>query len=219
MSRENLPVRRRNRLEGFDYSTPGAYFITICTDKRRNLLCQIVGGGALDAPQVELTEAGEIVKKYILSGNQMPGITVDKYVIMPNHIHIIVFVERVVEGADPYGINVTERNQDTKRQADTMHAASGDTVRRVVEVAQADVNSNTCPAASTPLKQSDPYNAQIPRFVGALKRFCRQAAGKQLFQRSYHDHVIRGEKDYLKIWQYIDTNPVKWKEDCFYNEE
>lgn len=36
---------------------------------------------------------------------------------------------------------------------------------------------------------------------------------------AYHDHIIRGEKDYQKIWEYIDTNPLKWKSDCFYNSE
>ena len=164
MNQDKIPARKRTRLAGFDYSTPGGYFITICTEQRRNLLSEIVGGGALDAPKVQLTKIGRIVEKYILSGERTPGITVDKFVIMPNHIHIIVFLERVVEGADP-------------------------------------------------------YNGQIPRFVGALKRFCHQETGAHLFQRSYHDHIIRGEKDYLKIWQYIDTNPIKWKEDCFYNED
>jgi len=43
--------------------------------------------------------------------------------------------------------------------------------------------------------------------------------GKQIFQRSYHDHIIRNEQDYLKIWEYIDNNPTKWKEDCFYEQE
>ena len=42
--------------------------------------------------------------------------------------------------------------------------------------------------------------------------------GNQIFQRSFHDHIIRGENDYLKIWNYIDTNPSKWKDDCFYTE-
>ena len=43
--------------------------------------------------------------------------------------------------------------------------------------------------------------------------------GANIFQRSYHDHVIRDEADYLRIWQYIDTNPAKWEEDCFYIAE
>lgn len=42
--------------------------------------------------------------------------------------------------------------------------------------------------------------------------------GNKIFQRSFHDHIIRDEKDYLKIWNYIDTNPNKWNEDCFYIE-
>ena len=41
----------------------------------------------------------------------------------------------------------------------------------------------------------------------------------KLWQRSYHDHIIRGEKDYQKIWEYIDTNVVRWEKDCFYNDE
>ena len=61
-----------------------------------------------------------------------------------------------------------------------------------------------------------PTNAVIPHFVSTLKRFCNRDTGMQVFQRSYHDHVIRNEDDYLKIWQYIDNNPARWQEDCFY---
>ena len=42
---------------------------------------------------------------------------------------------------------------------------------------------------------------------------------KQIWQRSFYDHIIRNEQDYLDIWQYIDTNPQKWEEDCFYRKE
>ena len=70
-----------------------------------------------------------------------------------------------------------------------------------------------------PLRASAPTNAVIPHFVSTFKRFCRKDIGKQIFQRSYHDHIIRNEQDYLKIWEYIDNNPTKWKEDCFYEQE
>ena len=60
--------------------------------------------------------------------------------------------------------------------------------------------------------------AAIPHFVSTFKRFCHKDAGMQLFQRSYHDHVIRGQKDYLKIWEYMENNPARWSEDCFYQE-
>ena len=73
-------------------------------------------------------------------------------------------------------------------------------------------------ACSGPSKAPAPTNAMIPHFVSAFKRFCHRDLGEAIFQRSYHDHVIRGDEDYLKIWQYIDSNPAKWQEDCFYTE-
>ena len=88
-----LPNRKSMRLKEYDYSTPGAYFVTICTQGKQKILSTIVGGGAFDAPIVTLTKIGEVARKYILSGNRIPGVTVDKFVIMPNHIHLILVIE------------------------------------------------------------------------------------------------------------------------------
>jgi len=60
--------------------------------------------------------------------------------------------------------------------------------------------------------------------VGSLKSAVTKQVheirpGEKVWQASFHDHIIRNEQDYLKIWEYIDTNPLKWKEDCFYTEE
>ena len=44
------------------------------------------------------------------------------------------------------------------------------------------------------------------------------AEGQRVFQRSYYDHVVRDENDYMAIWEYIDGNPAKWKEDKLYME-
>jgi len=164
----DFPNRKPNRLPDFDYSTPGAYFISICVKGKKCQLGHIVGGGAFDAPQMKLTTAGKVVEKYILSGNYIPGVYVDKYVIMPNHIHMILFV------------NATASNGTSKAPS--------------------------------------PTNAVFPHFVSTFKRFCHRDLGELFFQRSYHDHVIRGDADYLKIWEYIDSNPALWKEDCFYEE-
>jgi len=89
-----LPQRKPTRLENFDYSTAGAYFLTICTKERKPLLSTLetVGDGALDIPLPQLTAIGQIVEKYIRSTNCIKGVTVDRYVIMPDHIHMIVFV-------------------------------------------------------------------------------------------------------------------------------
>jgi len=160
-----LPKRKPNRLKSYDYDAEGVYFITICTQNKKCLLSRIVGGGALDAPSSQLTEAGKSVEKYILSGTRIERVSVEKYTIMPNHIHLLL-------------------------------AVSGGTS-----------------------KAPSPTNAIIPHFVSTLKRFCHREIGEKVFQRSYHDHIIRNKQDFLRIWEYIDNNPKQGELDCFYVKE
>ena len=88
---EVLPKRKRNRLSHFDYSMPGAYFITACTDKRKCLLWDNVGATIGRPQDIRLSVCGEIVNKAILDiPNFYPGLMVDHYVVMPNHIHILL---------------------------------------------------------------------------------------------------------------------------------
>ena len=78
------PVRKKNRLDSYDYSLNGAYFITICTEERRCLLSTVVGA-ILDRPAyVRLTEWGQYVEEAILRIPQCyPDVRLEKYVIMP----------------------------------------------------------------------------------------------------------------------------------------
>ena len=95
MNKNDFPKRKNIRLKNYDYSEPGAYFITICTDKRRKILSKIVGGDVLDAPHVELMEYGRVADKYINQLNcHYENISVEQYVVMPNHIHLILFVRQ-----------------------------------------------------------------------------------------------------------------------------
>ncbi|MBR3908342.1 MAG: transposase [Clostridia bacterium] len=89
----DLNSRKPTRLQEYDYSEKGAYFITICTKDKQKLFGHIVGGGAFDAPKIILSPQGKIVEKYILSTNNIPNLKVDKYVIMPNHIHLLLSIE------------------------------------------------------------------------------------------------------------------------------
>jgi len=61
----------------------------------------------------------------------------------------------------------------------------------------------------------------ICSFKSLTTRLCNKSNNKpqKIFQTSFHDHIIRGEKEYQKIWEYMDTNPLKWELDCFYNSE
>ena len=168
----NTPKRKPTRLRSYDYFACGAYFITICVQDRKELLSKIiVGDGVLDVPINTLTGCGKIADKYI---NQMNDyydhIDVENYVIMPNHIHLLL---RILE-CDNHGANGTSR---------------------------------------TP----SPTNSIIASFVSTFKRFFNKAYGENIWQRSFHDHIIRNEEDYMKIWEYIDTNTIRWELDCFHD--
>ena len=109
-------------------------------------------------------EQNRIIHKWLKeTENKFDNIKIDKYVIMPNHIHIIVVI--------------TERHigrslHDVMRWFETM----------------------------------------------ATNEYIRDIKKGALFQKSFHDHIIRNEQDYQKIWEYIDTNPLKWELDCFYDD-
>ncbi len=95
MDREKeLPERKSTRLKCFDYSSKGAYFVTICTKNRAEILSTVVGGDVLDAPDcIKLLPYGEIAEKYMQQLNDFyDNIKIDSYVIMPDHIHAIIFV-------------------------------------------------------------------------------------------------------------------------------
>ena len=159
----DLPKRKPNRLSYYDYSTPGAYFVTICTYKRKNTLSSIVGDG-FPVPK----QPGQVAQEYIhLISNKYPAVIVDHYVIMPNHIHLLL---RIVDFTG----------------AESPRPSLGNVIGW--------------------------YKYQVTSSVNSL---CG-TSGARFFQRSYHDHVIRNDQDYNKIWQYIETNPTRWIQDCFY---
>ncbi|MBQ7302043.1 MAG: hypothetical protein IJW89_00485 [Clostridia bacterium] len=177
----DFPRRKATRLKDFDYSTTGAYFVTVCTTNRRCLLSKIiaptngsiVGDGALDVPQVKLTEIGRIAEKHLLASERIQGVRIDRYVIMPNHIHAIIAIK-------------------------------------------ADENDEQVHGTS---RAPSPTNKLLPHIVATFKRFCHKEIGQVVFQRSFHDHVIRDYADYDEIAKYIAENPIRWRLDTLYAEE
>ena len=89
--KNDLPKRKPNRLKGFDYSSDGAYFITICTKNKEQCLSKIVGANI-----VRPSSIGKIIEKDILKIEKIyPCIFVDSYVIMPNHIHLLLRIDTI----------------------------------------------------------------------------------------------------------------------------
>ena len=94
-----LLKRKQNRLTYYDYSTPNAYFITVCTDKRKNLFWKDVGA-IIDRPEnVPLSQLGMIVRQSIIDiPKHYPMISVDHSVIMPNHLHLLLQINTDADG-------------------------------------------------------------------------------------------------------------------------
>ena len=157
------PTRKPIRLPAFDYSSAGAYFVTVCTQDRRCILSDVVVGEGLAPPAVRLSTVGRSVDEEIQAvTRRYENVRIDNYVIMPNHIHLIVSICEQTGGASP-----------------------SPTLADIIRVIKS-VSSHRCPE---------------------LK-----------WQRSYYEHVIRSERDYLEIWNYIDGNPSKWADDKYYIE-
>lgn len=104
-----LPKRKAYRLPDFDYSSSGAYFITVCTKDRKHTLSYITVGTSTARPyELHLSKTGEAVKNAILEiPNHYCGVYVDNYVIMPNHIHLIIRIEK--EGGRPMVVPTVSR--------------------------------------------------------------------------------------------------------------
>ena len=170
MNKIELPKRKKIRLNEYDYGQAGAYFITICTYNRAQILSKIVGEGLCALPQINLTPIGEIVKQSIeYINNNYDNVLIDKYVIMPNHVHLIIHIQTGGH-VDPTG-------------------GHGDPPLRVYDI------------------------------IGRFKSFTDGKYNGRLWQRSFYDHIIRDENDYLDVCNYIDQNPLKWADDCYYTEE
>jgi len=99
---ERSESRKSPRLQGYDYNTPGVYFVTVCTQNRQNVLSNIVGTVGDACPKVKLTSYGRVAEKYLRKMDAFYNhITVDSFVIMPDHVHILLQVREKGQSGTP----------------------------------------------------------------------------------------------------------------------
>ncbi len=179
---DDRPRRRRLRLEGYDYSRNGAYFVTVCTHERKCTLGAVPVGAIHESPVVRLSWAGQCVADTIaLLPDRFPMVSVEHSIVMPNHIHLLLLISEPAQGAI--------RESPLHRCAETGNRRS-----RLSQV-----------VGYLKMNASKKIHQQIPQMA--------------VWQRGYHDHIVRDEDDFLRIWSYIEENPLKWELDRYYRPE
>jgi REP element-mobilizing transposase RayT len=159
-----MPVRKRLRLQGYDYSLHGAYLVTVCVAERRSLLGRLVG------ESVQLSDLGERAKACLA---QVPahhaGVRLDEHVVMPDHVHAILLLPPppLPAGGARY---------------------------------------------ISPLPHDPPHPSPVKLgvVVGTFKAaVARSPGGQRLWQRGYHDRIIRDERELDALREYVATNPLR----------
>ena len=147
--------RKPLRLRGFDDASENLYLVTVCAHARRCIF------GAIIEEDFIPSSFGEVVRRQIeLLSQRFAGAAVDAFVVMPNHVHVIVRLQRA-------------------RQASPLQVVIGS------------------------------FKSGSAREINAL----RATPGAKVWQRGYHDHVIRDEADFQRVREYIASNPIRWSLD------
>jgi len=172
--------RRSIRLKDYDYTQAGAYFVTICTQDRTCLFGEVVDGC------MGLNGAGQMLAA-MWNGipARLPGVEIDAFVVMPNHLHGIILLADAV-GAPLVGAHAHAAvNRATTRVAPTDISRLGDVVGAFKSLATVE-------------------------YVRGVKTTRWPAFRVRLWQRNYYEHIIRNEQSLNRIRQYIDENPLRW---------
>jgi REP element-mobilizing transposase RayT len=178
------------RLQTWDYSNNGAYFITICTQNREHFFGNIKNG------IMQLSEIGKLAEQYWLEiPNHFPFVELGNFVVMPNHVHGILIINKI----DNPTLSSTE-------SVETRHFLVSTTI-----------NLNTTIGS---LRFQNQGKNTISSIVGSYKsivtKTSRQTHSDFGWQSRFHDHIIRNSKSFDIIQNYIFENPLKWKNDKFY---
>ncbi|MCL2797900.1 MAG: transposase [Firmicutes bacterium] len=199
-----LPKRKNIRLNAYDYSEAGYYFVTICTESRKTILGRVVDsetastglpsgsdydtpvgvavlgdpyvwnvgdpwGYSVGMPYTKLSQYGEITKNNIIYiKDNMEGVDIDCFCIMPNHAHLIIQISTPMLGS---------------------------------------------PGTATPTGKS------LSEIINGFKGVITRRIGKNIFQRNYYEHIIRDEWDLHETRKYILENPLKRTLDKYFFEK
>ncbi|HAX90245.1 MAG TPA: transposase [Cyanobacteria bacterium UBA11370] len=170
------------RLPNQDYATNGWYFVTICTRDRTHFFGNIVEG------QVQLSAIGEIAQWFWIDIlNHFEHTYINGYVIMPNHVHGIIVIDRPhqVNRDRPPNVETLQCNVSTRNQ----------------------FMSNISPQAGS-------LGTIMRSYKSAVSYWCHQNGYDHFaWQPRFYEHIIRADGSLNRIRDYIANNPTKWELD------
>lgn len=182
--------RHSIRLPEYDYANEGAYFVTICVQNREPLFGKIVDG------EMILNDAGKMVGQwYQKIADKYPNAECGDYIVMPNHFHCIIHIVDSFVGADPRVRPEIPNGNDAQ-------------------------GGHMGPPLRTALPQIIQWFKTMTTndYIRGVKTQHWAVFDRRLWQRNYFEHIIRYSQLYQRISEYIQTNPLHWKEDALFSE-
>jgi REP element-mobilizing transposase RayT len=192
-----------HRRPGWDYSADGIYFITLVTQHRIHYLGEIMDTA------IQLSDFGRIVEtEWMKSFEIRSELFLDEYVIMPNHIHAIIVLDKtnIDHAVKTHGRASLQQNQSTGRASIQSGNQSSGFIRRPQSVSSF--------IGGFKSRVTTKINDHIDIHQPDLPKFDRH---HHFFQPNYHDHIIRNEQSYQRIKNYIVDNPQNWNTDKFHD--
>jgi putative transposase len=181
-----------HRMPKWDYAGNGSYFITLVTQNRECNLGHIKNG------EMIFSGFGKIVNdEWLESFDIRDELLLDEYIIMPNHLHAIVILDKNgIGGANTHGRAYLHTNQSQKRYEKQQFMRKPKSISSFMGGFKSAVNSKIDDFI-------DENNLDMPKYN----------RNNHFFQSNYHDHIIRNNAEYQRIKKYIINNPKKWEED------
>lgn len=227
------------RLRNWDYGWNGSYFVTICVSNHNCVF------GEIRNDEMVLSEIGELAKTYwIKIPEHFPNVYLNAFVVMPNHIHGIIIIDKpyfgnkttlnnvdnvVIVNTPNLGVSTLSNNETTSNNEilgnnDTI--SNNETTSNCETITSA-TNKNGIPNHETITIGTIGNRANknwkpgdIGVIINQFKRICTIDARKIDFgfawQPLFHDHVIQDDRSFSRIRKYIINNPKNWKKDKFH---
>jgi len=214
----NLHHRKSIRLKGYDYSQEGLYFITVCIHNRKCLFGEIFGADVVwvknfqPTQEMILNETGKIANDCWLEiPKHFPNVVLHEYIIMPNHVHGIIELNRVESVGTRHVVSLPD-NSETSVGPSHVMALPDDTdniIRPSHVMARQNQFSKPIPGSISVIIQQ--YKSSVTRIVN------KNNISDFRWQSRFYEHIIRNELSFQKIADYIINNPKNWQDDDFFN--